>query len=35
MKRLATLLLALALPGLAAAADYTVQPASSTLGFSS
>ena len=33
MKRLA-LLLALALPGLAAAADYTVQPASSTLGFS-
>jgi polyisoprenoid-binding protein YceI len=35
MKRLATLLLALVLPGLAAAADYTVQPASSTLGFSS
>ena len=34
MKRLATLLLALALPGLAAATDYTVQPASSTLGFS-
>lgn len=33
MKRLA-LLLALALPGLATAADYTVQPASSTLGFS-
>ncbi|EIM01496.1 polyisoprenoid-binding protein [Rhodanobacter thiooxydans] len=34
MKRLATLLLALALPGLVAATDYTVQPASSTLGFS-
>lgn len=34
MKRLAILLLALALPSLAAAADYTVQPASSTLGFS-
>ena len=34
MKRLATLLLALALPGIAAATDYTVQPASSTLGFS-
>lgn len=34
MKRLAILLLALALPGLAAAADYTVQPGSSTLGFS-
>lgn len=33
MKRLA-LLLALALPGIATAADYTVQPASSTLGFS-
>ncbi|KZC19287.1 MULTISPECIES: YceI family protein [Rhodanobacter] len=33
MKRLA-MLLALALPGLAAATDYTVQPASSTLGFS-
>ncbi|MDW2982627.1 MAG: YceI family protein [Rhodanobacter sp.] len=33
MKRLA-LLLALALPGAATAADYTVQPASSTLGFS-
>jgi polyisoprenoid-binding protein YceI len=33
MKRLA-LLLALALPGAAMAADYTVQPASSTLGFS-
>jgi polyisoprenoid-binding protein YceI len=35
MKRLAILLLALALPGLAAAADYIVQPGSSTLGFSS
>ena len=35
MKRLAILLLALALPGLAVAADYTVQPGSSTLGFSS
>ena len=35
MKRLAILLLALALPGLAAAADYTVQSGSSTLGFSS
>jgi polyisoprenoid-binding protein YceI len=34
MKRLAMLLLAVILPGLAAAADYTVQPASSTLGFS-
>ncbi|CAM5240404.1 YceI family protein [Rhodanobacter lindaniclasticus] len=34
MKRLAILLLALALPGLAAATDYTVQSASSTLGFS-
>lgn len=34
MKRLAILLLALALPGIAAATDYTVQPASSTLGFS-
>ena len=34
MKRLAILLLALALPGAAAAADYTVQPAASTLGFS-
>lgn len=33
MKRL-VLLLALALPGIATAADYTVQPASSTLGFS-
>lgn len=33
MKRLA-LLLALALPGAAMAADYAVQPASSTLGFS-
>jgi polyisoprenoid-binding protein YceI len=33
MKRLA-ILLALALPGIAAATDYTVQPASSTLGFS-
>lgn len=33
MKRLA-ILLALALPGAAAAADYTVQPAASTLGFS-
>ncbi len=35
MKRLAILLLALALPGLAAATDYTVQPGTSTLGFSS
>lgn len=34
MKRLAILLLALALPGLAAATDYSVQSASSTLGFS-
>lgn len=34
MKRLVTLLLALALPGIAAATDYTVQPATSTLGFS-
>ena len=34
MKRLAILLLSLALPGAAAAADYTVQPAASTLGFS-
>lgn len=34
MKTLATLLLALALPALASAADYTVQPAASTLGFS-
>ena len=34
MKRLAILLLALALPGIAAATDYTVQPAASTLGFS-
>ncbi|WP_426688547.1 YceI family protein [Rhodanobacter ginsengiterrae] len=34
MKRLATLLLALALPGLAAATDYTLQPATSSLGFS-
>ena len=35
MKRLAIiLLLALVLPGTAAAADYTMQPASSTLGFS-
>lgn len=33
MKRFA-ILLALALPGIAAATDYTVQPASSTLGFS-
>ena len=33
MKRL-VLLLVLALPGLAAATDYTVQPAASTLGFS-
>ncbi|MHB1059727.1 MAG: YceI family protein [Rhodanobacter sp.] len=33
MKRLA-ILLALALPGMAVAADYTVQPAASTLGFS-
>jgi polyisoprenoid-binding protein YceI len=33
MKRL-VLLLALALPGLATATDYTVQPAASTLGFS-
>lgn len=33
MKRL-VLLLALALPGVAAATDYTVQPAASTLGFS-
>ena len=33
MKRL-VLLLALVLPGMATAADYTVQPASSTLGFS-
>ncbi|MES1153876.1 MAG: YceI family protein [Rhodanobacter sp.] len=34
MKRLAILLLALALPCAAAATDYTVQPAGSTLGFS-
>jgi polyisoprenoid-binding protein YceI len=34
MKRLAILLLALALPGAAAATDYAVQPAASTLGFS-
>ena len=34
MKRLAILLLALALPCVAAATDYTVQPAASTLGFS-
>src|SRR6185312_1496646 len=34
MKRLAIPLLALALPGIAAATDYIVQPASSTLGFS-
>jgi polyisoprenoid-binding protein YceI len=34
MKRLAILLLALALPCAAAATDYTVQPAASTLGFS-
>ena len=34
MKRLAILLLSLALPCAAAAADYTVQPAGSTLGFS-
>jgi len=33
MKRF-VILLALALPGVAAATDYTVQPASSTLGFS-
>lgn len=33
--RFAPLLLALALPGLASAADYTVQPAGSKLGFSS
>lgn len=32
--RFAPLLLALALPGLASAADYTVQPAASKLGFS-
>lgn len=35
MKRLLSLLLALALPVAASAADYTVQPAQSTLGFSS
>lgn len=34
MKCLAILLLMFALPGIAAAADYTVQPASSQLGFS-
>jgi polyisoprenoid-binding protein YceI len=34
MKRLAILLLALALPCAAAATDYTVQPTASTLGFS-
>ena len=34
MKRLAILLLAFALPGVAAATDYTVQPAASQLGFS-
>ncbi|MFC4764106.1 YceI family protein [Dyella koreensis] len=34
LTRFAPLLLALALPGLAGAADYTVQPAGSTLGFS-
>ncbi len=34
MKRLAILLLAFALPGAAAAADYQVQPATSQLGFS-
>ena len=34
MKRLATLLLAFAVPGLATAADYTVQPSTSRLGFS-
>ena len=34
MKRLAILLLGLALPGIAAATDYRVQPASSQLGFS-
>jgi len=33
MKRLALIVLALALPGLAAATDYTVQPAGSTLAF--
>lgn len=33
MKRLALIVLALALPGLAAATDYTVQPAGSTLSF--
>lgn len=34
MKRLAILLLGFALPGMAVAADYTVQPAASQLGFS-
>jgi len=34
MKRLAVLFLALALPGAAAATDYAMQPAASTLGFS-
>ena len=34
MKRLAILLLAFALPGLAAATDYTAQPSASQLGFS-
>ncbi|MEO8988509.1 MAG: YceI family protein [Rhodanobacter sp.] len=34
MKRLAILLLALVVPGLAAATDYTVQPSASQLGFS-
>ncbi len=34
MKRLAILLLAFVLPGMAAATDYTVQPAASELGFS-
>ncbi|OOG42494.1 YceI family protein [Rhodanobacter sp. C05] len=34
MKRLAILMFALALPCVAAAADYSVQPAASTLGFS-
>ena len=34
MKRLAILLLALVLPGVATATDYTVQPAASQVGFS-
>ena len=34
MKRLALLLLSVVLPGVATAADYTVQPAASQLGFS-